>query len=92
MQWLFQFVIARATPYMISNIGYGTYLFFGSCTILMTVWAYFCVPETKGRTLESMDQLFGAVAINYEDELTEDEVQAKVAAVHEETDERKEKV
>jgi hypothetical protein len=42
--------------------------------------------------LESMDQLFGAVAINYEDELTEDEVQAKVAAVHEETDERKEKV
>jgi hypothetical protein len=82
MQWLFQFVIARSTPYMISNIGYGTYLFFGSCTICMTVWAYFCVPETKGRTLESMDQLFGAVAINYQDELTEDEIQEKCATIH----------
>lgn len=25
-QWLWQFVIARSTPYMIANIGYGTYL------------------------------------------------------------------
>lgn len=84
-QWLFQFVIARSTPYMISNIGYGTYLFFGSCTILMTIWAYFCVPETKGRTLESMDQLFGATATSYDAEITEDEVQEKTAAIHDES-------
>jgi len=67
---------------MISNIGYGTYLFFGSCTILMTIWAYFCVPETKGRTLESMDQLFGAATINYQDELTEDEIAEKGKTFH----------
>ncbi len=85
MQWLFQFVIARSTPYMVSNIGYGTYLFFGSCTILMTIWAYFCVPETKGRTLESMDQLFGATTVSYEHDLTEDEVQAKSEAFHRES-------
>ena len=84
MQWLFQFVIARATPYMISNIGYGTYLFFASCTMLMAIWAYFCVPETKGRTLESMDQLFGATAISYENKLTEDEIQEKTVAFHRE--------
>jgi Sugar (and other) transporter len=84
MQWLFQFVIARATPYMISNIGYGTYLFFASCTLLMAIWEYFCVPETKGRTLESMDQLFGAETVRYENELTEDEIQEKSASFHRE--------
>jgi len=84
MQWLFQFVIARATPYMISNIGYGTYLFFASCTILMAIWAYFCVPETKGRTLESMDQLFGATTVSYENEITEDEIREKSGAFHKE--------
>ena len=67
---------------MISNIGYGTYLFFGSCTILMALWAYIFVPETKGRTLESMDQLFGATTLSYEDELTESEIQEKADAVH----------
>jgi MFS family permease len=85
IQWLFQFVIARSTPYMVSNIGYGTYLFFGSCTILMTIWAYFFVPETKGRTLESMDQLFGATTVSYQNEVTEDEIQAKSEAFHRES-------
>ncbi|KAH0613685.1 uncharacterized protein H6S33_005571 [Morchella sextelata] len=58
-QWLGQFVIARATPYMISNIGGGTYMFFASCMVVIIGWVYFFVPETKGRTLESMDELFG---------------------------------
>lgn len=59
---------------MISNIGYGTYLFFGSCTIFMTIRENFCVAETKGRTLESMAQLFGATQVGYENEFTEDEI------------------
>ncbi|CAE7095715.1 unnamed protein product [Rhizoctonia solani] len=58
-QWLWQFVVARSTPYMIQNIGYGTYLFFGSCMILMIPWTYFILPETKGISLEDMDRLFG---------------------------------
>jgi len=69
---------------MISNIGYGTYLFFGSCTILMTIWAYFCVPETKGRTLESMDLLFGATNVSYDNEILEDEIPEKLGASHQE--------
>lgn len=58
-QWIWQFVIARSTPYMIENIKYGTYLFFGACTVAMGLWVYFLVPETKGVTLEGMDALFG---------------------------------
>ncbi|KAL7275519.1 hypothetical protein RUND412_001544 [Rhizina undulata] len=58
-QWLGQFVIARATPYMISNLGGGTYFFFGGCMVVTIVWVYFFVPETRGKTLESMDEVFG---------------------------------
>nr|CBV37373.1 quinate transporter [Colletotrichum graminicola] len=56
--WLGSFIIARSTPYMISDLGYGAYFFFGAILILMGVWAFFFVPETKGLTLEDMDALF----------------------------------
>lgn len=49
--WLGSFIVARTTPYMISGLGYGTYFVFGGVLVLMGVWAFFCVPETKGKFL-----------------------------------------
>lgn len=43
---------------MISDLGYGAYFFFASILLLMGVWAFLFVPETKGVTLEEMDALF----------------------------------
>jgi sugar porter (SP) family MFS transporter len=57
--WLFNFVIARSVPYMVSNIGYGTYFVFAACLTLSIPFVYFCVPETKGLSLEEIDVLFG---------------------------------
>lgn len=57
-QWLFNFVIAKITPLMLANITYGTFLLFGSLCIVMTAYAIFCVPETKGVPLESIHILF----------------------------------
>lgn len=57
-QWLWSFIISRTTPYMISSLGYGTYMFFGTLMVLMGFWAFFFIPETKGLTLEDMDTLF----------------------------------
>lgn len=43
---------------MIENITYGTFLFFGSCTVVAFVAVWLFLPETKGVSLESMDLLF----------------------------------
>ncbi|KAH8780896.1 general substrate transporter [Diaporthe sp. PMI_573] len=57
-QWLFNFVIAKLTPIMLDRITFGTFLLFGSCCILMLLYAVFFVPETKGVPLESINLLF----------------------------------
>lgn len=61
-QWLFNFVVARATPNMmatVGNKGYGTFLIYGSFCFSMFFFVWFLVPETKGLSLEKMDDLFG---------------------------------
>lgn len=46
--WLGSFLIARSTPYMITDLGYGAYFFFGAVLLAMGVGSFFFVPETKG--------------------------------------------
>jgi hypothetical protein len=53
--WLGSFIIARSTPYMISDLGYGAYFFFASILLCMGIWSFLFVPETKGISLEEMD-------------------------------------
>ncbi|KAI5366516.1 Putative major facilitator, sugar transporter, major facilitator superfamily [Septoria linicola] len=63
-QWLFNFVVARATPNMIATVGkggYGAYFIYGTFCFCMFIFTWVFVPETKGRSLESMDELFGKV-------------------------------
>jgi hypothetical protein len=39
--------------------GYGTYFIYGSFCFTIAVGAFFLLPETKGVSLERMDELFG---------------------------------
>lgn len=55
VQWLMQFVITKAMPYIFSSFGYGTWFFFASWMVLASVWAFFFLPETKGLTIDQMD-------------------------------------
>jgi hypothetical protein len=71
-------MIARSVPYMVSNIGGGTYFLFAACLTVSVPFVWFCVPETKGRSLEDMDVVFGGVQTRVE--RTEDDVE-KVAVV-----------
>ncbi|KAJ5774556.1 General substrate transporter [Penicillium paradoxum] len=65
-QWLFNFVVARAVPNMLATVGangYGTYLIFASFCFSMFVFVWFFIPETKGLSLEKMDELFGVTQL-----------------------------
>jgi len=59
-----QYGNSRAVPNMLlptSDGGLspnGTFWFFTAITVLGGVWAWFFIPETAGRSLESMDALF----------------------------------
>lgn len=44
------------TPHGITPL--GTFWFFAAVTIVGGIWVLFTVPETAGRSLESMDRLF----------------------------------
>jgi MFS family permease len=61
-QWMLSFVIALVTPRMLESISWGMYVFFAGWLAAGMVFVYFFVPETKGKTLEEMDQVFGYVA------------------------------
>ncbi|KAI9038381.1 putative MFS quinate transporter [Aspergillus affinis] len=59
-----QYGNSRAVPNMLlgQDAGglspYGTFWFFAAVTIFGGLWVYVTVPETAGRSLESMDRLF----------------------------------
>jgi hypothetical protein len=70
--------IAKVTPIMIANITYGTYFFFGSCAIIMGVFVFFLVPETRNRSLEDMDELFDrGIFLAYKDNYVVDSEKIK---------------
>ncbi|PFH47943.1 hypothetical protein AMATHDRAFT_66470 [Amanita thiersii Skay4041] len=56
--WLFAFIISKITPIMLENIKYGTFLLFGVCCLLLSVWVYVFLPETKGIALEDIKYIF----------------------------------
>lgn len=58
--WMNNFVIAFIVPPMLANITWGTYIFFAVWSALGGAFIYFLVPETKGKTLEEMDIVFGS--------------------------------
>ncbi|KAL7341344.1 hypothetical protein BJY59DRAFT_733523 [Rhodotorula toruloides] len=58
--WMFNFALAWSTPPAFRNIQYKTYFVYGTFCICAAINVFFMFPETKGRTLEEMDDLFAA--------------------------------
>ena len=61
---LWNWALAFATPYLVNsgpgNAGLGVKVFFiwGSTCAGCMVFTYFCIPETKGLSLEQIDLLY----------------------------------
>ncbi|ORY94966.1 general substrate transporter [Syncephalastrum racemosum] len=65
--WAMNAVIAKVTPIMMANITYGTYFFFGCCAVIMGAFAFLLLPETRGRSLEEIDEVFRGTVWAYKD-------------------------
>ncbi|KIN99198.1 hypothetical protein M404DRAFT_155676 [Pisolithus tinctorius Marx 270] len=62
-QWLFNFVVSKVTPTLVADLGYKLFFMFGAINIGGIVTFSLFLPETKGRSLEEMDIIFGAVSL-----------------------------
>jgi hypothetical protein len=54
-----QFAVARGAPFMLESMHGGFFFFFAGGMVVMGIMVFFFVPETKGQTLEKMDEIFG---------------------------------
>ncbi|KAF5710992.1 transcription factor [Fusarium globosum] len=59
VHWAMYFGCSRAMPSLLAATQrYGAFMFFLSICTVSLVYVYFAMPETSGRSLESMDKLF----------------------------------
>ncbi|KAI0171498.1 general substrate transporter [Pestalotiopsis sp. NC0098] len=56
--WLWNFVVALATPVALNTIGWQYYIVFAVIAACIPVSVIFFYPETKGRGLEEIDMIF----------------------------------
>ncbi|KAL8825940.1 MAG: hypothetical protein Q9191_004106 [Dirinaria sp. TL-2023a] len=56
--WVTNFLVALTTPIMLANSTYGAYFLFGGCTLITAIVCFFFMPETKGKSLDEIEEAF----------------------------------
>lgn len=56
--WAFCFLIVEITPIAFEAIGWRLFIIFAVVNLLIMIVIYYMFPETSGRTLEEIDQIF----------------------------------
>ncbi|KAK2051952.1 general substrate transporter [Colletotrichum caudatum] len=56
--WLFNFLVAEVSPHALDKMGYRYYIVYACITLFTFIVIFFFYPETKGRTLEEIDDIF----------------------------------
>ncbi|PWW80703.1 putative transporter [Tuber magnatum] len=63
--WLLNWAIGYSTPYLTdkgsANLGLNIFFLWGGCCFIATAFVYFFIYETKGLSLEDVDQLYMTV-------------------------------
>lgn len=64
--WLFNWAIAYMTPYLVNeqhaNLKAKVFFIWGSCCFICIAFVYFMIYETKGLSLEQVDELYSKVS------------------------------
>ncbi|KAF7503027.1 hypothetical protein GJ744_004703 [Endocarpon pusillum] len=68
--WLFNFAIAYSTPYLVNedaaNLQAKVFFIWGSCCLVAIFFVWTLIYETKGLSLEQVDELYGVVSKAWE--------------------------
>lgn len=56
--WLFNLIIAFAAPQIQAKIGTGITFVWAGCLALNLIFTFFCIPETKGMSIEAIDEMY----------------------------------
>ncbi|KAK7033159.1 MFS glucose transporter mfs1 [Favolaschia claudopus] len=73
--WMNNFIVGQVTPTMLKHLSFGTFVFFGAFSLLGGLFILFFVPETKGVSLEEMEEVFGSTTgIAREDQARLDDI------------------
>lgn len=56
--WAFNVLIAEITPIAFTALGWRYFVIFAGLTAFMIPFIYYFMPETAGRSLEEVDQIF----------------------------------
>jgi Sugar (and other) transporter len=54
-------VVQQFFPALLNSAGFYCFYMFMGVNMLLAVFVWYCIPETKGVPLEEMDELFGGV-------------------------------
>ena len=58
--WIFNFALGYSVPPSFENIPWQTYIIFGVFCLAMTIHVFFMFPETAGKTLEEVEDMFAS--------------------------------
>ncbi|KAL1793187.1 hypothetical protein ACET3X_008169 [Alternaria dauci] len=57
--WIWTLIATKSLPSMYTSMEWGVYVFFATCLICASIYAFFFIHDTKGLRMDQMDQLFG---------------------------------
>ncbi|KAK7690940.1 hypothetical protein QCA50_006043 [Cerrena zonata] len=76
--WMNNFIVGQVTPSMMAHLGFGTFVFFGTFSFLGGLFVLFFVPETKGLSLEEMDEIFGSQGLAAADQERQEAINHRI--------------
>ncbi|KAK7334511.1 hypothetical protein VNO80_26268 [Phaseolus coccineus] len=58
VSFIFTFIVAQTFLSMLCHFRSGIFFFFGGCMVVMTIFVYYLLPETKSVPLEQMEKVW----------------------------------
>ena len=56
--WVMNFFVALTTPILLAKSSFGAYFLFGGCSLVTAIVCALCMPETKGKSLDEIEEAF----------------------------------